>query len=141
MLRRSQDIISAYLANTYEQFLDEKCILTSITKPKTKTNSVVDVIGRFEPIVKRKKYANNPIISVNYLDETNLESIPEEFKDEYLKGIKNIGKDIINNSYILYSLAIDYELINDEIIDMLKKKYHESKFTLRRKHNGHKICY
>ncbi len=131
MLRRSQDIISAYLANTYEQFLDEKCILTSITKPKTKTNSVVDVIGRFEPIVKRKKYANNPIISVNYLDETNLESIPEEFKDEYLKGIKNIGKDIINNSYILYSLAIDYELINDEIIDMLKKKYHESKFTLR----------
>ena len=131
MLRRSQDIISAYLTNTYEQFLNEKCILTSITKPKNKTNSVVDVIGRFEPIVKRKKYANNPIISVNYLDETNLESIPLEFKDEYLEGIKNIGKDIINNSYILYSLAIDYKLINDEIIDMLKKKYHESKFTLR----------
>ena len=60
MLRRSQDIISAYLTNTYEQFLNEKCILTSITKPKNKTNSVVDVIGRFEPIVKRKKYANNP---------------------------------------------------------------------------------
>ncbi len=130
MLNRNQEIINEYFDNLYHDLLTSPCVLTSIVIPSSKTNNLVNIIGKFNPGIK-KNQADLPVISINYIDENTTIDLYEDLKDIYLSEVKNTIKKIIENSNIYYSLSLDYRLLNDEIINLLKIKYQESKYTLR----------
>lgn len=131
MLSRNQQIIKEYFNNIYKDLLVKPCILTSIIIPEKPTKDVVNIIGTFNPEVKIKNITSMPVISINYIDEETLVETENELREIYLKEIKNVINKLITNSSIFYSLSLDYRLINESVIKILKKKYEENKFTLR----------
>lgn len=131
MLSRNQQIIREYFENIYKDLLAKPCILTSITIPEKPTRDVVKLIGTFNPEVKRNNITSMPVIAINFLTENTVCELYEELKEVYLKEVKNIVTKLIDNCSIFYSLSLDYRLIEPELLKVLKKKYNESKFTLR----------
>lgn len=130
MLSRNQQIIRENLESTYKFILENTFIITSITKPKVKTKDLIEVIANFDPLVNRKKMHKSPIIALNYLDDSNLD-MDNKIKKEYLKETRRMTIEFIKKSNIFYSLAIDYDLLDDEMIELLKDKYQERQYTLR----------
>lgn len=131
MLSRNQQIIRDYFNDIYKDLLDNPCILTSITIPDEPTCDIVNLIGTFNPEVKRRNITSMPVISINCLDENTVCTEYEALKEDYLKEVKLIIAKLIESSSVFYSLSLDYRLINDDILKSLKKKYSESRFTLR----------
>lgn len=131
MPSRNQQIIRDYFNDIYKALLNNPCILTSITIPDEPTCDIVNLIGTFNPEVKRKNITSMPVISINCLDENTVCTEYETLKEDYLKEVKYLIAKLVENSSIFYSLSLDYRLINDDILKSLKKKYNESRFTLR----------
>lgn len=131
MVSSNQKTIIDYFQRLYKDLLTSSCILTSIVPAKDEKQDIVTIIGSITPTPNRKKQNKIPIISLNYIDKSNLENLNEQLEEEYINSIKEISYKIIEASSIYYTLTIDYTLLNDEIIRLLKKKYEESKFTLK----------
>ena len=71
------------------------------------------------------------VISINYIEENTINEEYKDFKEEYLTEVKSIITKLVKKSSIIYSFSLDYRLINDELLSILKEKYNESRFTLR----------
>ena len=131
MLSRNQEIIRDYFNNIYKDILANPYILTSITIPEETTIDIVNIIGTFNPEIKRNQNTSMPVIAINFIDENTMSDTYEELKEVYLKEVNSIILKLINNSSILYSLSLDYRLITDDLLECLKRKYNEARFTLR----------
>ena len=121
-----KELIETNLTKTYKTFLTHPCVLSSLTVPKHPTKDIITHIGYFPQNTKKAQ-----VISLNVLDEDTILSDYKEIKDVYLEEVNNIISKIIRNSTIYYSLSIDYRLLKDNIIESIKEKYQEQKFTLR----------
>ena len=131
MLSRNQQIIREYLNETYKELLTTPCILTSLIIPSEPTKDIVSLVGTFNAEVIKNQITSMPVISINYIEENTINEEYKDFKEEYLTEVKSIIIKLVKNSSIIYSFSLDYHLINDELLSILKEKYNESRFTLR----------
>ena len=131
MPSRNQQIIREYLNETYKELLTTPCILTSLIIPSEPTKDIVSLVGTFNAEVIKNQITSMPVISINYIEENTINEEYKDFKEEYLTEVKSIITKLVKKSSIIYSFSLDYRLINDELLSILKEKYNESRFTLR----------
>ncbi len=131
MKSSNKKAISDFLNRKYEKILGNKYVLTSIVPATKDTKEIVEVIGEFHPIVKSSLQKSIPIIKLNYLDESTDIEVSNILEKEYKSSLSDIIRSIIENSSIYYLLSIDYHLLTDNVINILKEKYVDSRFSIR----------